>query len=943
MKTERHTPQSLRDSSPNLGEQRAVILLVFSFYLLVCTSCSTQKATWANVRYHDVTTHYNIWWNGNESLKKAVAAIEKNSKDDYTRILPVMVVGTKESNMAQNPDLDRAIEKGIKGVKKHSIFVDGREHVPHIADCYLLTSYATFYKHDFTTTANSCQMIVYQYSGTAVADEAAVLMARCSTMEKRYTDAENALDELAASVGKGNFDKHQCLGLYLAMAECTLPQEKYKKAVQFLKMALDEHPSREQKARIYFILGQIYQQHDKRPTATKYYKKVLACSPSYEMEFNTRLNLASCADLQHTDRAKLERLLDRMIKEKKNEEFLDQIYYARGEMFMGFRETKKACDDFRKSVALSRNNPSQKARSALRLGGILYDRYQDYDQAQLYYDTALTIIKSDYPHYATHKARYDVLTSLVSYTRAIDANDSLIAVANMPEAKRMQFIQDKIEQLKKAEEEAKERELMEQLASDSKAQMNTLQGDWYFYNSKTVQQGKETFRQRWGTRVLEDYWFLGNKGALGMNMLAQQPTPAEEEDNPDGSDTTSTTSDTSATSSTGKPGGNPDDPHDPAYYLKDLPVTQAAQDSLQRITAVSLLNAGYIYYDGIHNLPKAMECYLRMAEDYTSNPEIVQAFYMLYKIYDRQGNTPSSNYYRDMVLLGFPDSDFANLILDEEYYKEILRRSQLIREDYEEVYNLYAKHRYADVVHAVATAKELYGETSAGTPNPMLGKFLYWEGLAYARMDNKRDAIATFRGIVKDYPETDSIVPLAQAQLDYLLGEGGRYIGGGGEEEEALTDSTLTSKATKDTSATSSTSSTSIASTDELPPEAQLFRYRENMTHYVLILINNRRIRATEMQMQVGDFNAQYYANAGYRVSPLMFTDTTQMLTVNRFKNAQEALDYCHHLARPESPLSQYGPGDFLVFAISTQNYATFYNRKRVDAYKLFYQKYYKD
>ncbi|MBP5540921.1 MAG: tetratricopeptide repeat protein [Bacteroidales bacterium] len=937
MRIKGHTPQSLRDSSPNLGEQRAVILLVFSFYLLVCSSCSTQKATWANIRYHDVTTHYNIWWNGNESLKKAVAAIEKNTKDDYTRVLPVMVVGTKESNMAQNPDLDRAIEKGIKGVKKHSIFVDGREHVPHIADCYLLTSYATFYKHDFSTTANSCQMIIYQYGGTAVADEAAVLMARCSTMEKRYTDAENALDELVAAAGKGSFDKHQRLGLYLAMAECTLPQEKYKKAVQFLKMALDEHPSREQKARIYFILGQIYQQHDKRPTATKYYQKVLTYGPSYEMEFNTRLNLASCADLQHTDRAKLERLLDRMIKEKKNEEFLDQIYYARGEMLMGFRETKKACDDFRKSVALSRDNPAQKARSALRLGGILYDRYQDYDQAQLYYDTALAIIKSDYPHYATHKARYDVLTSLVSYTRAIEANDSLIAVANMPEAKRMQFIQDKIEQLKKAEEEAKERELMEQLASDSKAQMNTLQGDWYFYNSKTVQQGKETFRQRWGTRILEDYWFLSNKGMLGMNMLAQQSAAdnPEDPDNPENPEKT----DNPETADESDKSGNPDDPHDVAYYLKNLPATQAEQDSLQRITAVSLLNAGYIYYDGIHNLPKAMECYLRMAEDYTTNPEIVQAFYMLYKIYDKQGNTPSSNYYRNMVLMGFPDSDFANLILDEDYFKEILRRSQLIREDYEEVYNLYTKRRYGDVVHSVAVAKELY------EGNPMLGKFRYWEGLAYARMDNKRDAVATFRGIVKDYPETDSIVALAQAQLDYLLGEGGRYIGGGGDdEEEALADSTLTSKAAKDTSGTSSTSSTSsLASSDELPPEAQLFRYRENMTHYVLILINNRRIRATEMQMAMGDFNSQYYANAGYRVSPLMFTDTTQMLTVNRFKNAQEALDYCHHLARPESPLSQYGESDFTVFAISTQNYATFYNRKRVDAYKLFYQKYYKD
>ena len=916
----------------------------FPFYflfisLLVFSSCSTQKATWGNVRYHDLTTHYNIWWNGNESLKKAVATMERNSKDDYTRILPVMVVGSREGNKSLYPDLDRAIEKGVKGVKKHSIFVDGREHVPHIADCYLLTAYATFYKFDFPTTANTCQMMLYQYAGTPVADEAAVLLARCSTMEQRYQDAETALDELVVRAGKGDFDKHQRLGLYMAMAECTLPQEKYKKAVQFLKMALDEHPSRSQKARICYILGQVYQQHDKRPTATKYYQKVLACGPSFEMEFNTRLNLASCADLQHTDRAKLEKLLDKMLKEKKNEEFLDQIYYAKGEMLMGFRETKKACENFRKSVALSQNNPAQKARSALRLGGILYDKYQDYDQAQLYYDTAMAIIKSDYPHYREHRARYDILSSLVSYTRVITANDSLIAVAQMPESKRQELIAGKIEQLKKDEEAAKEKELLDQLNADTKAQLNTLQGDWYFYNSKTVQQGKETFRQRWGNRILEDYWFLANKGMLGMNMLAQQSAPAEEEEKPEGADTTSTTSDTSSTSKTGKAGGNPDDPHDVAYYLKDLPLAEAQQDSLQQITAVSLLNAGYIYYDGLHNLPKAMECYLRMAENYTTNPEIVQAFYMLYKIYDRQGNTPSANYYKDMVLLGFPDSDFANLILDEDYYKEILRRSQLIREDYEAVYNLYAKHRYGEVLNSVAVAKQLY------EGNPMLGKFRYWEGLAYARTDRKREAIATFQGIVDDYPETDSIVPLAQAQLDYLQGEGGRFIAGGGSDDETLADAGPTDKDAKDassTSSTSETSKTSIASSEELPPEAQLFRYRENMTHYVLILINNRRLRATEIQMKVGEFNGQYYANMGYRVSPLMFTDTTQMLTVNRFNNAKDALDYCRHLARPESPLSQYAEGDFTVFAISTQNYATFYNRKRIDAYTLFYNKYYR-
>ena len=127
---------------------------------LVFPSCSTQKATWANIQFHNITTHYNIWWNGNESLKKGVAMMNDRYKDDYTRVLPVYKMGTKEESKSLNPQFDRAIEKSVKGIKKHSIFVDGQEHVPYIPKCYLMTAYATFYKHDFVTAASTCQMLV---------------------------------------------------------------------------------------------------------------------------------------------------------------------------------------------------------------------------------------------------------------------------------------------------------------------------------------------------------------------------------------------------------------------------------------------------------------------------------------------------------------------------------------------------------------------------------------------------------------------------------------------------------------------------------------------------------------------------------------------------------------------------------------------------------------
>ena len=860
--------------------------------------------------------------------------LDTRCKDDYTRILPVYKVGTKDESMAYYPQLDRAIEKSIKGIKKHSIFINGQEHVPYISKCYLLTAYATFYKHDIANAASTCQMLTTQYSGTPIADEAAILQARCATLDKRYQDAESSLDELVTALGKGNFAAKQKLNLYLAMAECTLPQEKYKKGVQFLKLALDEHPTRQQKARIYYILGQIYQQLDKRPTASKYYDKVLSCAPSYEMEFNARLNLASCADLQHTDREKLERLLDRMLNDKKNEEFIDQIYYAKGEMYLGMRDLKKACDAFRTSTAVSKNNPAQKARSALRLGGILYDKLQDYDHAQYYYDTALSIIKPDYPHYANHKSRHDLLTSLVSYTRVIARNDSLIAVANMSEPERLTLINNKIAELKKAEEEAKERELLEQFANDAKSLQNTLQGDWYFYNSNTVQKGKESFRQRWGMRGLEDYWFLSKKGMLGLNMLAGTGNTDEQQDddkaNAEGiSDSTKAEGNNSAT-------GNPNDPHNVAYYLKELPQTPAEQDSMQAQTAVCLLNAGYIYYDGIHNIPKALECYLRMANDYTSNKEIVQAFFMLYKIYDRQGNTPNSNYYRDMVLMGFPDSDFSNLILDEDYYKEILHRSQLIREDYDEVYTLYRKHRYDDVLNSVATAKELY------SGNPMLSKFRYWEALAYARTDQRDRAISTLQGIIADYPTTDSIIPLAQAQLDFLTGDGAKYVANSGTDESINDPDPSTETTQTLASRYNNQSESRQTSTVELSPEAKLFRYKADMPHQVIILVKEKKIRATQVQTKVGTFIMSYYANSGYKTTPLMFTDSSQMVTISTFNNANQALDFAHHLLRPEGPLVDYNPDDYQVYAISKQNYTTLYNRKHVDAYRQFYDKYYK-
>ncbi len=912
-----------------------VCLIVLSSSFLL-PSCSTQKATWTNVRYHNLTCHYNVWWNGNESLKAGRQKLKKQAVDDYTQIIPVENLGTDELARSLNPEFDRAIEKGVKGIQKHSIFIKGEEHVPYIKECYLLTAYATFYKHDYVSAVNSCNILVSQFFGSRAGDEGAVLLARCQTMEKQYPEAEAALDELVRNLDKGNFSRSQREKLYMAMVEATVPQEKYKKAVEYIHLAIDATGDSYARARLYFIMAQIYRKLDKRSVAAKYYGEVLDCNPPYVMEFNAKLGEASCADLEHTDITKLERQLDKMLSDKKNEEYKDQIYFAKGEMYLGVKQPQKACDNYRLSVAAATVNKAQKAQSALRMGEVLYDVFEDYDKAQLYYDTAMQNITSDYPNYQVIRRRYEMLTELVSYTRVYERCDSLKAVAAMGEGDRLAMINEKIETLKKEEEEAKERELMEELLSDARAQQNTLTGDWYFYNPQSVQKGKETFRQRWGMRPLEDLWAFSQKSSMGMLSY--------DDESYDGDESDSTDADTNSRNQTTKQSsnkyGDPNDPHSVAYYLKDLPTTPQQFDSIDSLTSVSLLGAGYIFYDGIHNIPKALECYHRLASDYTSHPEIVQAFYMLYRIYDRQGNTPQANYYRDMVLMGFPDCDFANLIRDNEYYKELLRRERVVDADYEELYTDFVEGRYTAAIAVADRAEENY------PGNPMLNKFRYFKALALAKKGLRADAVEVLRPLAA-LPASDILRSRAQAQLDLLQDSAFNAYASNEEIVDRRPSSTMTegSQRTNEESEYSENKKgeKEVEKEESLPKESQVYRYRENQQHFMVIVVNDRTIKATELQYKIVEFNNKYYSNSGLKVNASLFTDTTQIITIHRFNNDDEAMNYWGHLQQEESPLRQYADGDHVEFPITSQNYATFYNRKDPAAYLPFFKKYYLD
>lgn len=896
------------------------ILLLMVFAVGVLGGCSTQKAKFANKLYHNTTTHYNVWWNGNESLKEAKKTLDTKTVDDYTSVLPVYRLGTKEDAISVYPQLDRTLEKGAMGVQRHSIYVGGKEHVEYVKKSYLMMAYAHFYKKDYQAAIVTCRYVMSQYPGTDIADEARILYARTLTHDKQYTEAEMILNQMDAALNSGKVSGKMAKLLYPAMVECMLPQERYKKAVDYLRLSVENTSNRKFKARMYFIMAQIYHKLDKKATATKYYNKSLDMHPNYEMEFNARLNIASCYDIGKGDYKSIEAYLDKMLTDKKNEEYIDQIYYAKGEMYLGAKNAQKACDNFVKSIENATDNRSQKIKSSLKLADVYYDVYQNYDAAQRYYDTAVVIMPANYPGVGVIKERHRLLTSLVENTRVIERNDSLFMLADMSEADREAYIKNLIEKQKEADKKKREEELEAAIRKEAKATMkNTLKGDWYFYNESTVQKGKESFMRVWGTRMLEDYWFLSQKQSMSMGISTAELFA--------NSDDTEVKDSTSATVAEAMPsGGNANDKYSMEYYLKDMPTTQSQRDTMHNDIARCLLNAGFIYEVGIENKEKALECFLRLVDDYQGTEYVLPAFYQLYKIYDVQGNTPSANYYRNMILRGFPDSDYANLIRDEDYYLEIAKRNKLAEQEYEDIYRLYEEKRYSQVIAKASSAVQIYTKEES-----LLPKYKYWHALALVKTNKTFDAITKLEEIERRHPKSE-IVPLVHEQIEILRNGFKRTF-----EDETIEEKKPNRRVNADTT----TGYVKKMNDDELPPESQLYRYREGLQHYVMFIVDDNNIRATEMQYAIADFNMSYYSAKMLKANVMMFTNDQQLITVHKFDNAADALDYWNYLINKSDALKKFNKRYYSSFVISVQNYQTFYNKKNVEAYRKFFQKYY--
>ena len=781
-----------------------VICLLILLSPSVFFSCNTHKNIARNRWLHAFTARYNIYYNGSQAFIDGNLEKEKGNKDNFTEILPLYMVGNKQSRELGTGNYDRAIEKSEKAIRLHSIkskpewksskrksardreWLSRKEYNPFIWKAWMLLGKAQFQKGAFDEAAATFSYMTRLYQTQPMQSGLArAWLAKCYTELGWIYDAEDVIRKMS----RDSMDYRTVKDWDYTYANYYIREGDYEKAVPWLQKVISHERRNIQRAREWFLMGQIQNQLGNREEAYKAFRKVVGCHPPYEMEFNARI--AQTEVMAESNGRQMIGRLKRMAASDNNKEYLDQVYYAIGNIYLIQKDTLQAIGAYEKGNKESVRNGVEKGVLLLTLGN-LYWEMERYGDAQRCYGEAIGLLDQDRSDYEELSARSKVLDELAPYTDAVHLQDSLLELSEMSEADRLAAIDRVIEALKQKEKEelearldAEAEELLQQQEALGNQQMGgrtnqqttpqALQqgnGQWYFYNPMAVNQGKTTFQQQWGRRENKDNWQRINLTVVS----SQQPEESEDADDADNSEDTDSiahpmgglpenpedvaltdslhsdflTADSLLTSPDASLEDSlANDPHNREYYLAQIPFTEEQKAGCHNIIKDGLFHAGVIFKDKLENLTLGERHLIRLTDNYDDYEHLDEAWYHLFLLYSRQGRTAEADTCISRLKASFPESEWTILLTDP-YYEENARFGEHIEDSlYAATYDSFKNDRY-NMVRANARLSETrfpLGENR--------DKFLFIEGLSLLNDGDGDSCVSRMKEVIERFPNSE--------------------------------------------------------------------------------------------------------------------------------------------------------------------------------------------
>ena len=890
-------------------------------------SCSTKKNTFTRRAFHNLTAHYNIYWNGHESFKQGVNELNTDARDNYNKILPVFNYGTPEESRKVASRMDRAIEKATIDIKRHSMVFKNKEYNRWVDDCFMLIGKSQFYKQDYVAARRTFEQVMSEYPKSPVYYEAMLWVAQSSLQQKKYEETLTKLDELDGLVTKESVPFRVKKKIPLVYADYYLKTNNYSAARKALQQGIELNTNGKLRVRLNYILAQIYQKEKDYAKATEYFTKVTKGPASFEMAFNARINMAKSFDIYGGNKAGLEKELRKMLKDAKNKDFLDQIYYALAELSQLDRNDTLTMKYLRQSVATSTRNDFQKTTSALQLAGMYLDR-QNYEMAQMYYDTTLQSMPNDYPNYDAINSRTLVLTDLVQNLQVVKYEDSLQKLARMPEPQLAAIIQKIIDDYKKEEERLRE-EAEQQRAEMSLAtnipnmrnenMQNIGGGGWYFYNPSAISFGYSEFLRKWGRRKLEDNWRLSNKRQV-VTIDESEVTEVTPGDSTKVSDSLKIEKSKSI------------DPKDPKTYLQKIPKTPEALAASNKKIEEALINLGYLYKDGLRDTISSIKSFENVVERFPDSKNALRIDYQLYLIFKSIPDEVNAEKYKNMILDRYPESEYAVALKDPEYLTQLIAKRNRAASLYEETYQAYERGQYRMVMLYCNEALSSFKDKD------LLPRFEFLRAMSQGKVISVDTMLVSLNKIQRNYPASP-IMPLVQEIIQKYGKQPAATAQANASSPASTPQSPGNAAAPSQTSATVQTEY--IFTSDTVVPD--IYKFNPKQTHFFIMMVDENKVNVNAMKVRISDFNLKNFANENITANAIMLDNGWQMITVSSFSNADKSMTYYNTIIQSDYILSQLKSGGYACFVISMENYPVFYREKKYQGYINFFNKYYKN
>ena len=851
-------------------------------------SCASKRKNNATTRmYHAFTARYNTYYNGNEAYKQALKAQSNGHKDNYLEELPLLIISDENTRKNGASNYDRAIEKSQKAIKSHSIksrpkkpagkkltrkqklFYSQKEFNPFLWRAWFLMANSQFQKGEFTEAASTYIYISKLYENNpAIVAQARIGLAKCYAELDWLYESEELLQRIQRDTIPDKLEKEYAV----AKANLLLKQERYEEAIPHIKTGLKRKGINSiDKAREYYLLGQIYAKTGNKKEAYKSFGKTIAQSPPYEFEFNARIRQTETAtDENHK---KTLRKLKRMAKSDKNIDYQAQIYYAIGNLHLSQGDTVEAIKAYETGIATGATSGYGTGMLHLSLAKIYWEK-EKFSKSHENYTKAMSMLNDGTPDFNVIKFRSETLAGLIQYTDIIEKESELLYWATLKPEQLYPIIDKLIEEAKLQEELRKKEEKklareneggseLDQAGTNADMTINNQNEKqlWYFYNPQMVSQGVRAFKQKWGNRELKDYWRFSNTISSLMSDSFESDSMLVDslgmEGNFELNDSIAGNLEMEAEAQELST-----DPTTREYYIQQIPVTDEQKEASHKALRDALLEAGIRFKDDVNDKHLTISYLERIANDYPEYERIAETYYQLFLACSRWDEPEKAGYYKNLLVANYPDSTMTKRIQDPDFFETAATRKHKEDSIYVKAYAHYNNQEYEAVINESLYSATKYPQGSHRA------RFMFIDAMAKLYSDRNEDALAALEELIKTYP-SDSISILATG------------ISTGIKEGRLLHSGISTSIWERKADGTIKTDSDSI-------PQ---FSANRNEPYYIVLAYPNGSLDEKRLLFELARYNFSRYMVRNFEMTFEKLAEVT-LLEVKEFLNFDEAFLY---------------------------------------------------